>query len=344
VAAPVGFVGRERELSRLRVLVGGGDARLLLVLGDAGVGKTRLVTEGMRRVAADGAVAVWGGCLPMRETLPLLPVADALSELSRVDGGELLDAALAVTPGYVRSEVERLLPQVASDTAESSRQAESGQRERLFAAIAELLGAVAQRRRVVLVVEDVHWADAATLDCLTFLTRARRDAALPVVVTCRSDEAPLDAHVVEWLMQVRGRGGVAELRLGPLSRDEVAEQVAEIAGSPVPELRHPRLRHPPNQRRPVQTRDHPLPQALHRPPGLPRHTRRPRPTNERQTATQPHLTIYRTIARHSLCPSFTTLSCERRRVRVALPGRSSTSLRGGTRRVAAIAARLSTSC
>ncbi len=98
-------------MSRLRAVVGG-EARLLLVVGDAGVGKTRLVTEGMRRVAADGVVSVWGGCLPMRETLPLLPVMDALGELSRVDGGELLDAALAVTPRYVRVEVERLLPQL----------------------------------------------------------------------------------------------------------------------------------------------------------------------------------------------------------------------------------------
>ncbi len=223
------FVGRDRELSRLRAVVGG-DARLLLVMGDAGVGKTRLVTEGMRRVAADGVVAVWGGCLPMRETLPLLPVADALGELSRVDGGELLEAALAVSPRYVRGEVERLLPQLGSGAAESSGRVERGQRDRLFAAIAELLGAVAQRRRLVLVVEDVHWADAATLDCLTFLTRARRDPALRVVVTCRSDEAPLDPQVADWLTQVRGRGGVAEVRLGPLSREETAEQVAGLAG------------------------------------------------------------------------------------------------------------------
>jgi DNA-binding CsgD family transcriptional regulator len=234
VAAPVGFVGRERELSRLRAVATGGDARLLLVMGDAGVGKTRLVSEGMRRVAADGVVAVWGGCLPMRETLPLLPVADALAELSRVDGGELLDAALTVTPRYVRAEVERLLPRLGSGAVESSGLGDSGQRDRLFAAIAELLGAVAQRRRVALIVEDVHWADAATLDFLTFLTRAHRDAALPVIATCRSDEAPLDPQVTDWLAQVRGRGGVAEVRLGPLSREEVAEQVAELAGAPAP--------------------------------------------------------------------------------------------------------------
>jgi DNA-binding CsgD family transcriptional regulator/tetratricopeptide (TPR) repeat protein len=230
VGGSAAFVGRERELSRLSAAVGG-DTRLLLVIGDAGVGKTWLVTEGMRRVAAHGVVSVWGECLPMRETLPLLPVPDALGELSRVDGGELLEAALAVTPRYVRSEVERLLPQLGFGAVESSGPGDGGQRERLFAAVAELLGAVAQRRRIVLVVEDVHWADAATLDCLIFLTRARWDSAVSVVVTCRGDEAPLEPQVTEWLTYVRSRGGVAEVRLGPLSRNEVAEQIVELAGS-----------------------------------------------------------------------------------------------------------------
>jgi len=86
------FVGRDRELARLRAVVGGGEARLLLVVGDAGVGKTRLVTQAMSRVAADGTLVVWGGCLPMRETLPLLPVVDALSELGRIDRGEPLES------------------------------------------------------------------------------------------------------------------------------------------------------------------------------------------------------------------------------------------------------------
>jgi hypothetical protein len=65
VGGSAAFVGREGDLSRLRAAVGG-DTRLLLVVGDAGVGKTRFVTEGMRRVTVGGAVSVWGECLPMR--------------------------------------------------------------------------------------------------------------------------------------------------------------------------------------------------------------------------------------------------------------------------------------
>ena len=117
------------------------------------------------------------------------------------------------------------------------------QRGRLFLAVAELLDAAARRSGAgsgagsgvgsavgsgagggvgaALVVEDVHWADSASLDFLTFLTRAGYRDAVTVVATCRGDEAPA-AHVADWLAQVRGAAGVEEIRLGPLSRAELA--------------------------------------------------------------------------------------------------------------------------
>jgi predicted ATPase len=179
MAAPVAFVGREGELSRL--LGGlGGTARLVLVVGDAGVGKTRLAAEGMARAAADGLVTARGECLPLVGALPLLPVAAALGELARLDSGGLLEAALEAAPQYVRGEVRRLLPGLGTGGAPDPGGRDDGWRqERLFSAVAELLDAVAGSRgsRVGLVIEDVHWADSATLDCLTFLARAgRRDA------------------------------------------------------------------------------------------------------------------------------------------------------------------------
>ena len=113
MAGPGAFVGREGELSRLLAAVGG-DARLVLVVGDAGVGKTRFVAEGMARAAAAGVEMVRGDCLPLAETLPLLPVAAALGELARVDGGGLVEAALDAAPDYVRGEVGRLVPGLGS--------------------------------------------------------------------------------------------------------------------------------------------------------------------------------------------------------------------------------------
>jgi hypothetical protein len=98
--------------------------------------------------------------------------------------------------------------------------------------VAELLGAVAARSGVCLVVEDVHWADSSTLDCLTFLGGAGGLGAVTLVVTCRSDEAPLDPPVVGWLAHARGGRGMEEIRLPRLSEDEAAELVAGLLGAP----------------------------------------------------------------------------------------------------------------
>jgi DNA-binding CsgD family transcriptional regulator len=236
MAGAVPFVGREGELSRL-VRAPGGGARLVLVTGDAGVGKTRLVAEGMARAAAAGMVVVRGECLPVAGTLPLLAVASALAELAGLADGRLMEAALSAAPGFVRAEVGRLVPQLGPGGGPGAEERGGGwQRERLFAAVAHLLAAVGQGAAagVGLVVEDVHWADGETLDFLTFLSQGGRPGAVRVVVTCRSDEAPVEPEVARWLAQVRGAAAAEEIPLDPLSRAEVARQAAALAGAPVP--------------------------------------------------------------------------------------------------------------
>ena len=234
VAGPVAFVGREGELSWLVEALSGA-ARLVLVVGDAGVGKTRFAGEGMARAAAAGMLTVRGECLPLAGTLPLLPVAQALREVGEAKGGRLLEEALAASPAYVREDVGRLLPRVGPGGGPGATGRDEGwRRERLFSAVADLLDAVAGEAGAGLVVEDVHWADSATLDFLTFLARAGHRDGVTVVATCRTDQAPLVARVTDWLTYVRGAAGVEEIGLGPLSRPEVAEQVAALAGGPVP--------------------------------------------------------------------------------------------------------------
>jgi DNA-binding CsgD family transcriptional regulator/tetratricopeptide (TPR) repeat protein len=234
MARPVGFVGRERELSRLEGALSG-DARLVLVVGDAGIGKTRFAVEGMRRAAAGGMACVRGGCLPLAGELPLLPVADVLGELSRLADGQLLAGALDRVPRYVQAEVARLLPQLETASPNPGSRAGGWQQGRLFSALAELLGAAAGESGLVVVIEDVHWADSATLDCLTYLTRPGGSGALTVVVTCRNDEMPLDTRVTGWLAHARAADGVEEMRLGPLSQAEVAQQIAGLVGEELPE-------------------------------------------------------------------------------------------------------------
>jgi len=217
------FAGREREVSELRAALRGG-SRLVRVAGDAGIGKTRLVTESLR-----GTPSVWGACLPLTEKLPFLPVAEALDALSRLEDGALLDGALAAVPPYARAETARLLPHLQPDAGPEARPV-SGQRERMFSGVAEVLAAAARRSGLVVVIEDVHWADSATLDFLTFLSRTGRAEAVTVVATARSDETPLEPAVSRWLAYARGSGHAREIRLAPLTRDEMAEQAAGLAG------------------------------------------------------------------------------------------------------------------
>ena len=162
--------------------------------------------------------SAWGACLPLAEKLPFLPVAETLDALSRLDGGAVFERALDMVPPYARVEAARLLPRLQpSDTSQGGR-AEGWQRGRLFSGVAELLAAVARQGRLVLVIEDLQWADSATLDFLIFLTRAGRSDAMTVVATCRSDEMAVEPQVAGWLAHMRGGGQVAEIRLGPLSR------------------------------------------------------------------------------------------------------------------------------
>lgn len=146
----------------------------------------------------------------------------------------MLETALGQLPGYVRAELARLVPGLADAAAVGGRgQGEGWERERLFTAVGDVLLQVAQRSRVVFLVEDVHWVDGATLDLLTYLRAATRGSTLSLVVTCRTDELPLAGLVVEWLAHCR-RSMITEIRLTPLPREEVALQVAGLVGRPTP--------------------------------------------------------------------------------------------------------------
>ena len=153
-------------------------------------------------------------------------MTEALDGLSRIEDGALLAGALAATPPYARAEAVRLLPHL--EPADAATR--GGQRERMFSGITELLAAAARPGGLAVVIEDVHWADGATLDFLTFLARTGRTDAVTVVATVRSDETPAEPAVSSWLAYARGSGHAHEIRLGPLTRDEMAEQVTGLTG------------------------------------------------------------------------------------------------------------------
>ena len=187
------MVGRDRELAAVVRSLTAAEVALTLVVGEAGIGKSRLVAETVQ--ATPERLTLTGGCLPMRHTLPLLPIVDALDTQDQAARRALTRAARSL-PGSLRPHIAGVMPRT---LPEEIRPAEEVHRDQLFIATEALLSRVAEERPVTLVVEDVHWADPDTLDLLTYLTGARHGTGLHLLVTCRSDETQMSEQVTEWL-------------------------------------------------------------------------------------------------------------------------------------------------
>lgn len=185
----------------------------------------------MQQLSGVGVTVLQGGCLPLTEALPLLPMVEALRGLTRRDDGRLLSDILAAQPKYVLQEIARLLPELGAASGDVSGPGEGWQRERLFTAVRELLAAVAARGLVVLVIEDLHWADRTTLDLLCFLVGSGVPTPVSLAVSCRGDEPVTGSALVDWLAAARSVPGVAELALGPLAPEPAAEQAAALLGN-----------------------------------------------------------------------------------------------------------------
>jgi DNA-binding CsgD family transcriptional regulator len=229
------FVGRSVELGRLEAsfaLASGGAPVTVSVGGEAGVGKTRLVSEFAARVRQRGGRVLLGGCIELGGgALPFAPVAEALRGLGR----ELEPAAFDALTGPGRPMLARLLPELGQVPAEPTSvgfaAGPSGQ-VGLFEAVLALLERLADQSPTVLIVEDVHWADRSTLDLLTFLVHTLQSGVLLVVLTYRSDELHR-RHPLRPLLAGLDRSDRAErLEVDRFGRDDLADLLAGILGSP----------------------------------------------------------------------------------------------------------------
>lgn len=213
------FVDRDRELGELHAAFGlarDGMPATVLVVGETGVGKSRLVGEFAATLPGDARVLV-GGCLDL--DLPFAPFTSVLRDLGGAGVLELL-------PGGVAGELGRLLPALGPPQAGAAELA----RARLFEQVLTLLRALAERRPAVLVVEDVHWADRSTRELLTFLVGNQRATPAPlIVVTCRTELGR--AHPARSLLADLARvEWVRRLDLGPLSSWGVTAQLRGLLG------------------------------------------------------------------------------------------------------------------
>lgn len=211
------IAGRRAELSAVRGHLEKGSG-LMVVAGEAGMGKTKLVMVAAR---TSRALVTTGHCLPLSSQTPLMPVAEALRTIHDADDGRLLKEALAVAPPYVRESLARLLPEVAREGSSTDVDDEFS-RPRLFGALSMCLSQLHALSGLGLVLEDLHWADTATLDLLEHLIV--RDVGVPVVATFRLEDPETGDEQRDWWLRVRRLADVTTLGLTPLTRQEADEQ------------------------------------------------------------------------------------------------------------------------
>jgi len=230
VSSPV-LIGRSQELERLRAaleLAREGHGSATLVGGEAGVGKTRLVSELSRLAEVEGAVVLVGGCVVLGDgALPYAPIAEALRGLVRRTGPDELEAVL----GSGRSELARLIP----DLGATSERATPGPsidwaQARLFELLLGVLERLAATAPVLLVIEDLHWSDRSTRDLLGFLVRNLRDSAVMLLLTYRSDELHRRHPLLPFLAELGRMGRVERVELQPFDAGDAADQLRAIAG------------------------------------------------------------------------------------------------------------------
>jgi DNA-binding NarL/FixJ family response regulator len=208
------LVGRETESAVLTEALGraqDGSGTLLLLSGDAGVGKTRLADE----VALDSSALVLRGAATNSVTPPYGPMVAALRSYLRAEPEGLADC------GPLRPHLALLLPELGEPAAESDRST-------IFEAIRCAFAHLTDATPALVILDDLQWSDQASLELLAALASPIREMPIVVIAAYRSDGLPRD-HMLRWLRNELRRGGnLEELALEPLDREQTASLLGEL--------------------------------------------------------------------------------------------------------------------
>jgi predicted ATPase/DNA-binding SARP family transcriptional activator len=230
------LVGRDPEWEALLEAYGsiGQRGRVVVVEGEAGIGKTRLAAEFVGHVREGGASVVTARCYAGEKNLAYGPLVEGLSAAISREDGDLLKSL----PAGSLKEAARLLPDLSPDSSPAPPLDTPGARSRFFGEVVRVLLAVLDGPRPgVLFLDDLHWADDASLSLLTYLIRRLDDKPLCVLLTWRAEEVPEGHRLRELLAEARRSGVATTLTLERLSSDSVRELVghavpdAETLGS-----------------------------------------------------------------------------------------------------------------
>jgi DNA-binding CsgD family transcriptional regulator len=217
------LVGRDTEMARLRGLLddaAAGHAVTALVGGDAGVGKSRLVAEVMTAAAGRGFTVLCGQCAEIGDSVPYLPFADAFRTAP-----PNIERVVKARPVLARLLPDGGEPAQGTDPSGLARQ-------QMFGAVLGALAELAAASPVLLVLEDLHWADATTRHLVTFLARMLRRERVAIFGTYRTDDLHRTHPLGEVVAELGRLPSVALIELGPLPAAALAEHLASLPGGP----------------------------------------------------------------------------------------------------------------
>jgi DNA-binding CsgD family transcriptional regulator len=217
------MVGRDDELGRLLTLLDDAEAGrsvAALVSGDAGVGKSRLVGEVTRLAAGRGFTVLSGQCAELGDSVPYLPLADALRGAAQSTG---VRDALSSRPA-----LGRLLPE-GRDEPRTEEDRSGLARQQMFGGVLGLLTELAAAAPVLLVLEDLHWADASTRDLITFLSRVLHRERVALIGTYRSDDLHRRHPLRPVMAELQRLPSVTAVALAPLDPSALAEHLTAAA-------------------------------------------------------------------------------------------------------------------
>jgi DNA-binding CsgD family transcriptional regulator len=231
---PTPLVGRDADLDVLTGLLAAaaaGQSVVALVSGDAGIGKTRMAAELAATARGRGFTVLPGRCAELAGVIPYLPLADALRNAAAGPSADELAAAVAARPVLAQLLPDR--PITPAVTSPPSDDAPGLARQRLFGAVLGLLTELAAASPVLLILEDMHWADDSALDLVTFLSRVLRRERVAIVVSYRTDDLHRQHPLRPVLAELLRLPSVTPLRLGPLAPAAMAEHLTALSGRPL---------------------------------------------------------------------------------------------------------------
>jgi predicted ATPase len=227
------FVGRERERELLRkglLEVRQSRGQIVVISGPPGIGKTRTAREAGDEARQEGFVALAGNCYDREDSVPFVPFVEALEvAMARAPGL----AAIRDILGDQAAELSRLLPQVRRlfpDLPMPVQVSPEQSRRMLFNSVTDLVARQSALNPLLLVLEDLHWADEGTLSLLVHLARTISTLPVMIIATHRNDEIDIKPPLTKALDELIRLGVVEQIQLGGLQEHDVAQMIELLSG------------------------------------------------------------------------------------------------------------------